>query len=188
MADAIETVRGKLADQVDFDLVLGGINTDSTQPVGSYGRRLMRRLWQEVAATTQQPLAELPVEAYVHNSVPVCLVLERLRIVKGAPPFEALNELQRRFFTQGENTTAAEFLLAFLRQEGIDLPSLEVWSKDPALQERLRFQFNMARSFGTEAMTSVLLRRGSDTRLIAGGYLDSSMLESLIVEATKRVL
>lgn len=183
MADAIDTVRTRLAGAFGFDLVLGGINTDSTQPVGSYGRRLMRRLWQEVAATTGQPFAELPAAAYVHNSVPVCLALEHLRVVRGEPPFTQLHALQRRFFTRGEDITDPACLLHMLRAEGVVIESFETLSNDTALRERLRFQFSMARSFGTEAMPSVLLRRGADTRLLAGGYLDAQMLEAVIREA-----
>jgi putative protein-disulfide isomerase len=180
MADAIETVRREMTRDFDFDLILGGINIDSTQPVGSYGRRLMRRLWQDVAATTGQAFGEMPTVAYVHNSVPVCLALEHLRVVRSEPPFDALHELQRRFFTAGENTTDPDFLLGFLRHAGAHPDSFDQLVADGALQERLRFQFSMARGFGTEAMPSVLLRRGTDTRLIAGGYLDAQMLEEVI--------
>lgn len=186
MADAIDTVRAGLAGEFRFDLVLGGINTDSTLPVGSYGRRLMRRLWQEVAATTGQAFAELPAAAYVHNSVPVCLALEHLRVVRDEPPFALLHELQRRFFTGGEDTTDPALLLELLRAQGVAVDSFDTLSRDSALRERLRFQFSMARSFGTEAMPSVLLRRGTDTRLLAGGYLDAQMLEAVIREAGGR--
>ncbi|MBM4205034.1 MAG: hypothetical protein FJ194_12925 [Gammaproteobacteria bacterium] len=180
MADAIETIRTRMAGEFEFDLVLGGINTDSTQPVGAYGRRLMRRLWLEVAATTGQVFGDLPLAAYVHNSVPVCLALEHLRVARSTPPFSALRELQRCFFTSGENTTATDFLLDFLRREGVVLDRFDVLTGDAALHKRLRFQFSMAKSFGTEAMPSVLIRRGTDTRLVAGGYLDAPMLEEVI--------
>jgi protein-disulfide isomerase-like protein with CxxC motif len=143
----------------------------------------MRRLWQEVAATTGQRFAELPVTAYVHNSVPACLALEHLRVVRGEPPFALLHELQRRFFTRGEDTTDPGLLLDLLRTAGAAVDTFDTLSNDTALRERLRFQFSMARSFGTEAMPSVLLRRGTDTRLLAGGYLDAAMLEEVIRNA-----
>jgi putative protein-disulfide isomerase len=187
MASALEQVRVTLADAVDFDLVLGGINTDSTQPVGAYGRRLMAKLWAEVAQTTGQAFAELPETPYVHNSFPVCMVLERIRVAAGHAPFAALFELQEAFFTRGVNTTDPVYLLELLRRYGVGVrdtqQALTEVLNDPALITRLTFQFEMARSFGTQAMPSVLLRRGTQTRLLAGGYLDAPMLESVIREA-----
>ena len=62
MAPAVDAVRQELPAGIALDLVLGGINLDSTQVVGSYGRRLMHKLWKEVADTTGQTFASLPTE------------------------------------------------------------------------------------------------------------------------------
>ena len=52
MADAIDEVRERFLDQCDFDIQLGGINTHGTRPIGDYGRRRLKRLWEEESAVT----------------------------------------------------------------------------------------------------------------------------------------
>lgn len=180
MADAIDAARSMFRADVEFDLVLGGINTDSTQPVGAYGRRRMKKLWRDVAETTGQVFAELPVESYVHNSLPLCLTLERIRMATGQPPFELLRAMQVKFFTAGFNVTDPVYLRGVLAETGIEMDDIARLQLDAALMERVKFQFDMARRFGTQALPSVLTRRGSDTRLLAGGYVDAAMLETLI--------
>ena len=54
MADEFNEAMSTLQEGVEFDLLLGGINTHGTQPIGAYGRRYLMRLWREVADTTGQ--------------------------------------------------------------------------------------------------------------------------------------
>ncbi len=184
MTPAVEAVRAELHTDIKLDLVLGGINLDSTQVVGSYGRRLMQKLWKEVADTTGQTFAPLPAEDYIHNSLPVCLAVEAVRQLVGCPPFDFLHDLQRRFFSQDENTTDPSRLRSIVQTCGLDVMAFDRLVTDSSTLARVQFQFEMALAFGTHALPSVLVRRGTRTRLLAGGYLDADGLMA-IVEAER---
>ena len=76
MAGAVEEAAHRLADQVTFELLLGGINTHATQPIGEFGRRHLMKLWQEVRETTGQRFGfELP-EGLIYNSHLPCVAIE----------------------------------------------------------------------------------------------------------------
>jgi len=162
--------------------MLGGINTHGTQPIGDYGRRFMKRLWREVTATTGQPFGELVATEYVHNSVLPCLAIEAVGELLARTPFEYLRELQRLFFTEAVNVTdRGELLdLATLMYQELDAARLAGMLDDPKLLERVRFQFEHARSFGTQALPNLLVRDAEGHRLLAGGYVDAPMLISLV--------
>ncbi len=182
MAADFEQARRQLQGQVAFDLMLGGINTHGTQPIGDYGRRFLLRLWREVEATTGQPFGyRFPAE-YVHNSVLPCLAVEAMRGLTGQVPFAYLHNLQERFFVHGENINSEAVVCAQASLAGVSSADLQAAMAEPGLRERLRFQFEHAGKFGTQAMPSLLIQAQPDAplALFAGGYVDAQMLVSLV--------
>lgn len=180
MATEFEAARAALAQRVEFDLMLGGINTHGTQPIGDYGRRFLMRLWRDVADTTGQEFGfKLPQE-YVHNSVNACLAVEAARDISGSAPFVYLHAVQEQFFRYGQDITNLDLLAEVA--EGCDIDPLALRNKirEPAMLERLRFQFDNAGAFGTNALPSLLIEREGVLTLFAGGYLDAAMLGDLL--------
>ncbi len=178
MARDFEAARAALADAFEFDLMLGGINTHGTQPIGAYGRRYLMKLWQEVEATTGQAFGFALPDEYVHNSVLPCLLLEAWREDHAAPPFALLHELQARFFVRGENISDPDLLSNVA--EAFEVADFASRVGDPSLTERLRFQFDNAGAFGTNALPSLLIEDERGLRLLAGGYVDAEMMQSLL--------
>ncbi len=178
MADDFRDALTELAAEAEFDLMLGGINTHGSQPIGDYGRRYLMKLWREVADTTGQKFGFQLPDSYVHNSVLPCLLLEAARDATGAPPFELLHALQARFFVAGEDITSMDLLAAMAEEQGIE--DFAAQTRDAGMLERLRFQFEHAGSFGTNALPSLLIEDVRGLRLLAGGYVDGEMLVSLV--------
>lgn len=184
MADEFEQARVALANDIQFDLMLGGINVHGTQPIGDYGRRFMRRLWQEVADTTGQRFGQLYADEYVHNSVLPCLALHTINQWSGEIRFDALHRLQRDFFVNGVNINNRTYLIEFAEELGIEIADFTQRLEDPAALEQLKFQFEMAGQFGTQALPSLLIADDPDEPaklgLLAGGYVDAGMLQTLL--------
>lgn len=183
MTADFEAARAELESQVQFDLMLGGINTHGTQYIGEYGRRFLMKLWREVEATTGQPFGYQLPDAYVHNSVTSCLAVEAVRELTDAPPFEYLAQLQERFFVQGRDITSMAELTELAVQFGVQADEFATHMAQARLLEQIRFQFEHAQSFGTQALPSLLVEDDDGVlRLLAGGYVDHPMLVSLLVE------
>ena len=181
MADEFEKARVTLADQVTFDLMLGGINTHGTQPIGNYGRRFLLKLWREVQATTQQTFGFCLPDEYVHNSVLPCMAIEVMRIEQDAAPFDYLYTLQAQFFRDGKNINDIELLADVAEDFGVDRQRFKKQVREPVIQARVRFQFDHAKSFGTQALPSLLIEREQKLQLFAGGYVDAAMLTQLLM-------
>jgi len=187
MAGALEVARRELEHDVAFDLILCGINVDSRNPVGDYGRFRLARLWREVREVTGQPFAAAPpTEPFVYNSSELCVVLEAVRERRGAPPFDLLWALQRRFFAEGENVTAPTRLTEIVRESGEDPDVIELLARSASVRARTSAGFVLARSHGTHAMPNLVFDDGSTRRLLAGGYLDAPTLVSTIAGALRR--
>ncbi len=183
MSGAVEAAAHHLADEVGFDLLLGGINLHATQPIGDYGRRHLMKLWAEVHETTGQPFGfELP-EGFIYNSRLACIAVEALRRRTGAAPFGFLHRLQQCLFEEGRNITSAEVLDWVAREFGWAAGELAAELEDPELARLAEVQFEGSRRYGTNALPNVLIEQGAERRLLFGGYADSEMIISLVRQA-----
>lgn len=184
MAEDVDAARQALAGKVTFDLMLGGINTHGTQPIGDYGRRYLMKLWREVEDTTGQPFGYRLPETYIHNSARTCLAVQGVRRLSGEVPFGYLHRLQYLFFVEGEDVTQEDLLVNVATEFEVDGQALRDVMADPALTEEIRFQFEHAGSFGTEALPSLLLEQvDGSLKLFAGGYVSAEMIQTLLEES-----
>jgi len=180
MTNEFERARRELVRDVEFDFMLGGINTHGTQPIGDYGRRYLMKLWQDVHETTGQEFGfKLPLE-YVHNSVLPCLAVEAVRDVNNESALKFLHHLQRRFFVDGDNINDLVLLGKAAESFGVDAEHLARCVDDPAYKERVKFQFDSATRFGTNALPSLLVEKQGSLKLLAGGFVDAEMLQYLL--------
>ena len=178
-----EQARQTLQHKLTFDLMLGGINTHGTQPIGQYGRRLLHKLWTEVATTTGQPFGQLFSSEYVHNSLLPCLAVQALTDFQERPAFEYLHQLQKMFFVGGVNINDQAVLVHAATAYNITQSEMVARMADPNLLAKVKFQFDNATQYGTQALPSLLVaRQGSDNELtlFSGGYVDANMLTKLL--------
>lgn len=180
MSAAVEEAAARLAGEVVFEFLLGGINIDSTQPVGDYGRRLLLHIWREVHATTGQPFGFVVPEGLVYNSLPACLAVAAVRRQTGQAPFGYLHRLQQLLFAEGRNTSDVDLLASTATEFGVTAACVHDGIEDAALAEALAAEFATSRTYGTHALPSVLIEREGERQLLAGGFADGPMLESLV--------
>lgn len=186
MAPAVEEAMQGLAADVEFDLLLGGINLHATRPVGDYGRGLLNHIWREVAATTGQQFGFALPHGMVYNSLRPCLAVAGVRRALGRPPFGYLHRLQQQLFVESCDVTDPTLLAATADELGLPGEAVREALADAGLAAELRAEFERARSYGTHAMPSVVVELDGRRELLAGGYADAAMLESLVRDRLAR--
>ena len=183
MSSAVEEAAHHLADKVEFDLLLGGINLHATHPIGEFGRRHLLKLWGEVKATTGQNFGFQLPDGFVYNSLRPCMAVEALRQRAGTAPFGFLHRLQQCLFEEGRDITSAEVLDWVAGEFGWQPGELLEAMEDPELERLTRAQFETSRNYGTNALPNVLIETDGRRRLLFGGYADSEMMADLIRQA-----
>jgi putative protein-disulfide isomerase len=177
MAEEIERARATLAQELEFDLVVGGINVGSQRGVSDFARARLALVWREVALVTGAAFGPgLPGGEFVYDSTPACLAVETVRALTGEPPFEFVRCLQRRFFVDGADVTAWPVLAETVADLGIDVTAFGRLWQTPDIRDRVAAGFLAAKSYGTAAMPSVLLDENGTRRLVVGGYVDAPTL------------
>jgi protein-disulfide isomerase-like protein with CxxC motif len=183
MSGAVEEAAHQLGGEVEFDLLLGGINTHATQPIGEFGRRHLMRLWEEVQATTGATFGFKLPDEFVYNSTIPCVAVEALRRRSGLAPFGFLHRVQQCFFEEGRNVGAAEVVDWVAQEFGWSAGELTQELDDEDLHRSARSQFDSSRTYGTNALPNVIVEEDGERRLLFGGYADSEMIVSLVRDA-----
>ena len=177
MAPAINEVVERLGDRISFDMRLGGINTDSARPVGTYGRRRLDVLWDEVTEVTGQTFSHQLPEGTIYNSQLPCLALEGARDILGVPPILFTHRLQQLFFEEGVNINDQDVLLETGKEFEIDPNCLLDRMTSTEVRTRTDWGFTGSRRYGTNALPSIVVSEsGADFRLFAGGYVSAGQL------------
>ncbi len=181
MTPQIEMAAQQLSGRVEFGLLMGGINTHGTQPIGDYGKRHLFKLWNEVQATTSQNFGFKLPESFTYNSTLPCIAVVAMSRWQGKPAFDYLHRLQRLFFLEGLDINERVLLAQAAQDCGWTGDGMVAALSDLNLREAAQFEFDTSRSFGTNALPSVLWEESGNRVLLAGGYLDSDTLVELVV-------
>ncbi len=183
MANDVDRVRSELADRVEFDLLLGGINVQAVTPLVESMLPRFQEIWARVGRMTGQRFGmAIPANgSFVYNSVPMCLAVAAVRGLIGRPPFAFLHALQAAFFLHARDTSNVDELTAIaLASEGVAPAAFRAAYADPSLPAQLAAEMQRARSHGTAALPAVLVETEHDCRLLAGGYADAATLREMI--------
>lgn len=180
MSPAVEEAAVELRDEVEFDFLLGGINTHGTQPLGEFGERHLLQIWREVRSTTGQDFGFRLPEQFVYNSTLPCLAVEAVRRFMQRPPFGYLHRLQQCLFVQGRNINDRLLLGQVALEFGLRRSEFDASLEDQELRDIVSAQFVSSRVYGTNALPSVLVENSAERRLLLGGYADAAMLVAQI--------
>src|SRR5262249_28576074 len=121
MATDVERMRDEGAESFEFEILLGGINIGSTQPITDFARSRLASIWRTVIEVTGARFgAGLPGGDFVYNSVGACVAVEAVRAVCSSPPFDYLLRLQQRFFVDGADVTDSTVQRAEAVALGVD--------------------------------------------------------------------
>jgi len=186
MADSIKEIYEKYKGKIELDLMLGGMNTDSTDFVGEYGKRFLFHLWREIHQTTGKEFGFNLPESYVHNSLLPCLAIELLKTKDMDKAFDLLYELQSLFFVKGLDINNMQLLEELLSSYGVTREQASLAMDQSSVKERVKFQFENSRSFGTSVLPSMLFDDGEGYKLLLGGYADTEIIENTLSQLNER--
>jgi len=77
-------------------------------------------------------------------------------------------------------------LLEALSNYGVTMEKGVLELRQSKLEERVRFQFENSRSFGTTVLPNILFDDGKRYRLLLGGYADFEVIEKTLLQLNER--
>ena len=114
------------------------------------------------------------------------MAIELLKVEGLDKALDLLYELQSLFFVKGLNINDMSLLLEALSNKGVTKEQGALELRQSKLEERVRFQFENSRSFGTTVLPNILFDDGKRYRLLLGGYADFEVIENTLLELNER--
>lgn len=167
----IEAARRELADTVQFDLIMAGLQVGTTEGLAEYNKQQLYRLWHEVHETTGQTFCGSIPEGFIYHSELACRAVELARHREGGPPWHFFHSLQSAFYVDGLDINRPETLADLL---GMTTDEVAAALADPAWVNAARANFAVAKKLSANALPGVYL----DNRLVCGGYVTADQLVS----------
>lgn len=170
----VMSVRQKLGGQVDFDIVMGGLQIGTSEGLLGYDIKRLHRLWQEVAETTGQTFSGQIPDDFVYHSELACRAVEIAREqAAGKPPFEFFQRLQQSFYHQGKDINSVKVLAQLLAMAETEVSTR---LESTHIIQQTRAGFELVRSLSANALPHFLIDVGSGYQLLCGGYITEEFL------------
>lgn len=166
--------REQLHGEVQFDLIMGGLQVGTQEGLLGYDVKRLNRLWQEVEETTGQTFSKQIPDDFVYHSEVSCRAVEIARDLNdGNPPFEFFTRLQAAFYKDGLNINEPAVLADLLGQTESEV---QAKLQEVEIIERTRNHFEQAKSLAATALPHFLIDSGSGYQLLCGGYVTAEFM------------
>ena len=169
----LDSVKETLKREVDFDLIMAGLQIGTPDGLLDYDIKRLNRLWSEVANITGQSFSHIVPEGFVYHSEIACRAVEIARRKLGVPPFEFLHQLQSAFYEDGKNIQDVNVLAGLLELSKLEIVQ-QLQAEDIIVATRANFE--LAKSLSANALPNFLMDTGAGYRLLCGGYVTAEFL------------
>jgi putative protein-disulfide isomerase len=169
--------------ELEWQLVMGGLASDSDEPMDEATKSYVQEAWRAVAARTGAEFnhAFWTECAPRRSTYPSC----RAVIVAGesGKAEEMLAAIQRAYYQEACNPSDTEVLTALAADIGLDPATFEAALDSPETQTQLTEDFALRSAIGAYSFPSVGLLDGEQGLLITTGWCEASVLTAALREA-----
>lgn len=181
MSEALDS----LAEEVDFQLVMGGLRPYNTETMADLGDFLQHH-WEDVNERSGQPFSYgiLKDKTFVYDTEPACRAVVLMRELKPASEFEFFKQVQTEFYKENKNTNLTETFAELAEDFGLDKTDFAKKFESDEFKEKVKKDFSYSQNVGVRSFPTLVLQNGDDLYLIAQGYVKAET----IIEKCEQVL
>ncbi|MEL6863232.1 MAG: DsbA family protein [Bacteroidota bacterium] len=174
-----------LEDQVDLELIMGGLRPYNTQTMKDLGD-FLKEHWQEVSHRSGQPFQYeiLKDHHFVYDTEPACRAVRVARALAPNKELAFFKAIQDAFYAQNQNTNQIDTYLAIAQKLDIDQEKFQKAFSSEEMKVAVRRDFERAAEMGIRGFPSMVLQKGEKLFLIANGYRTAEQ----IIEAVEQRL
>lgn len=162
-------------DELDFELVVGGLRPDADQPIQeSYVEEILHH-WEQVEEMAGQPFDRGFFEkhpGFVYDTMPGCRGVKASQRIEESAALDYEHALARRFYAEAEDPTDLETLTAAAEEVGLDPEKFREIYRDGRTEELTRADFERARKAGVQGYPTVHVKSPAGQKVVSVGYQD----------------
>jgi putative protein-disulfide isomerase len=174
-APAIRAIAERYGDRAPVRVLVGGLRAGNTKPLDQRAADYIGHHWHEVEKATGQPFDHEALdrrrrEGFVYDTEPPCRAVVTVRGLADGTALPYFEALQKAFYADGEDITAADVLARHAEPLGIDADAFATAFDSDAMRKETRDDFETVRRLGVSGFPTVVLREGETLAALTVGY------------------
>jgi putative protein-disulfide isomerase len=178
----IAAIQKAYGDRAPVWLLAGGLRPMTSQPMTDKAKAETRHHWEEVARASGQPFnfTFFDRTGFVYDTEPACRAMVTVRTVKPEAALKYLEALHRAFYAENRDITDGLVLAELAAAAGVERDAFAQIFPTREMMYQTSADFFRAQSMGIQGFPTVVLRNGSELRLLVAGYVAFDKLKSSI--------
>lgn len=181
----IEKTIQLLKNDIDFELVNGGLFAGVRGPKMGYMSAHIRRNMQFVTDRTGQKFGKgftdlLDQIHYPYNSMKSSVAIEIIKELKPSKVFEFAGGIQKLFFEEGRDIHSDDFYLSLIDNYGLDEDQFIKSLHSKYYENKAKDSFFEIQNYGFRGYPASGLKVGSQFKVLTEGFVSADKLTHLI--------
>lgn len=184
-APVMAALRTRYAGQLEFNLLLGGLNPNPGRPLDAHALADLEQHWRHVHAATGQPFdhAFFARPQFVYDTGPASRAVVCARRLAAGREFDLLFAIQQAFYAANRDVTASEVLVDIAVEQGFDGELFAACFADHETWLATGNDFSIARSLQVRGFPALAIASEDYGLTVLGiGYQDLQSTAALIDE------
>lgn len=169
----IAAMQKSYGDRAPVWPLAGGLRPMTSQPMTDKAKAETRHHWEEVARASGQPFnfTFFDRTGFVYDTEPACRAMVTVRTLKAQSALPYLGALHRAFYAENRDITDPELLADLAGGVGLDRNIFAQVFPTREMMYQTSADFFRAQSMGIQGFPTVVLRNGSELRLLVAGFV-----------------
>ena len=177
-----EKIYEKYSKLVDFEIIVGGLNTETNKKLDLEMRDSFKDHWQHIHKETGMPFdyAILNEKDLVYNTELPCRAVVAVKNLDYSLHIRYFKLLQKSFYTQNKNITKKEVVAQIASELGIDKETFLKKLDDPQIKVETKENFERVEKNGIEGFPTLIFVSDKETKLLNTGYTKHHKIEKML--------
>jgi len=186
----ISRVKNLMSEDVDFELVMGGLRPGGTETMENL-KDFLKSHWVEISEITGQEFKYEILEQteFVYDTEPACRAVVVAREMEGVDKaFTFFKKVQQSFYAENENTGSLNTYLKIAKDLEMDLADFEKRFNSEEAMTATKNDFGYSGSMGINSFPTLVFQKGEEYHLISRGFAKSDEILAAIARISRLVL
>ncbi len=180
----LDKLKENFKDQVDFQLVLGGLRPGGGDQWTPEFREMIKGHWEHVEKASGQPFdySFFERENFNYDTEPSARAVRVVRDLAPEKEWKFYKALHRYFYAENKDITDVNVLKSLCAELGIDANQFETLFLSPGYKQLVKQDFAKAQQFGISGFPSVVLQKGAEYYAVSRGFSTFEKMNDIVNE------
>lgn len=183
-ANEITKVKNDLPENVDFQIIMGGLRANGTETMAEL-KDFLTHHWEDVEKRSGQKFnyGILDSSDLLYNTEPACRAVVTMRKLKPKNEFAYFKDVQQAFYLDNHNPSIAASYAQLAEKHGVDSALFHQTFASSEMIKATEKDFEAARLMGANSFPTVLMKIDDQFYLVARGFSTAKDLNKNIEKA-----